>query len=156
MGEHAPALILDFVAGDAVFFHSSDELFEVVAHEIEFVNVVFIGGMNSDFGRRQTENEPAMADIHVRQLEDIAQKSAVCFGIRAVDNGMGTGDHSFMKFRLLASAATILCSEFVEHFGVGLHEANEVLGIEYSQRTLVCVGFGEAIQLVGAGAGGVE
>src|SRR5882757_9283651 len=84
LGEHAPSLILDFVAGDAVFFHSGDELFDVVAHEIEFVHTVLVRWMNSDFGRWQAEDQPTVADIDVRQLEDIAQKSAVCFGIRAV------------------------------------------------------------------------
>ena len=72
MGEDAPALILDFFAGDVVFLHRGDEFFDVVAHEIEFVNVIFIGGMDSDFGWRQTEDEPTVADIDVREFQNVA------------------------------------------------------------------------------------
>src|SRR5215475_15290901 len=60
------------------------------------------------------------------------------------------------EYCLLTSAATSLCSEFIEHFGVGLHEANEKFGIKNTQGATVCVGFCEAIEFVGAGAGGVQ
>lgn len=67
-------------------FHRGAEFFDVVAHEIEFVDVVFLGGMDSDFCRWQTENEPAMADIDVRKFQDVAQESAISFGVCAVDD----------------------------------------------------------------------
>lgn len=68
---------------------------------------------------------------------------------------MNAGDHGFIKFRLL-TAASDLCSEFVEHFGVGLHEANEKFRFEDAQRATIRAGFGEALEFVGTGAGGVE
>ncbi len=68
MRQHAPTLILDFVAGNIVIFHRRDELFDIVGHEIQFVNIVFFGRMNSDFRWRQTKDEPAMPDIDVWKL----------------------------------------------------------------------------------------
>ena len=49
-----------------------------------------------------------------------------------------------------------LSAELIEHLGVGLHQANEVLGREEPQRARVGAGLGEALQLVGAGQGRVE
>jgi hypothetical protein len=95
MGEDAPALILDVMAGNVVFLHCGDEFPDVVAHEIEFVNIVFVGGVNSNFSGRQTEDEPAMADIDVREFQDIAQESAISFGVCAVDNRVSACNHTF-------------------------------------------------------------
>jgi hypothetical protein len=156
MGKDAPALILDFFARDVVFLNRGDEFFDVVAHEIEFVDVVFFGGVDSDFSGWQTEDEPAVADIDVRKFQNVAQESAISFGVCAVDNRVCAGDHGFMEFRLLTSAATNLCSEFIEHFGVGLHEPNEKFSVENTKGAAVCAGFGEAIEFVRTGTGGVE
>ena len=139
MGEHAPTLILDFIARNVVFLHADDELFDIITNEIEFVDIVFVRGMNSDFSGRQTEDEPAVADIDVRKLKYIAQKCAISFGICAVDNGMCAGDHNLW-----------LCAEFIEHFGVGLHQSNQVFRIKNAKGPFVCLGFGEALQFVRA------
>ncbi len=49
-----------------------------------------------------------------------------------------------------------LGAEFVEHLGVGLHEADEVFGLEDAKGAGVGAGFGEAIEFVPAGGGGGE
>ncbi len=93
--EQTPALVADRLTGNLVFLQTSDELFDVVAHQIKFVRVI-LPGMHGHFGRRQAEDEPAMADIHVGELEDISQKSAIGFRILTVNNGMSAGDHAGM------------------------------------------------------------
>ena len=49
--------------------------------------------MHGDLRRRQPEDQPPAADIHVRQLEDIAQDRAIRVGVGAVDNRMRAGNH---------------------------------------------------------------
>jgi hypothetical protein len=70
--EHTPTLVLNFVAANIVLLHGSDELFDVIAYQIELMDVVLLGWMNSDFSRWQTEDKPAAADINVGQFHDIA------------------------------------------------------------------------------------
>jgi hypothetical protein len=57
------------------------------------VHVILLRGMYGNLRRRQSENQPAVADIDVRELEHIAQKFAVALGILAVDDGMRASDH---------------------------------------------------------------
>ncbi len=93
--EQTPASVADRLTGNLVFLQTSDELFDVVAHQIKFVRVI-LTGMHGHFGRRQAEDEPTVADIHVSELEDVAQQGAVGFRILAVNNGMSAGDRRGM------------------------------------------------------------
>ena len=65
VSQDSPTLILNFVAGNIVLFHRRDKLFDVLTDKIEFVEIVFLRGMDSYLGRWQTEDQPAMADIDV-------------------------------------------------------------------------------------------
>src|SRR5689334_22072970 len=49
--------------------------------------------MHRQLRRRQAEDQPTVADVDVRQAEDVAQKSAICFGIGAVDDRVRSADH---------------------------------------------------------------
>src|SRR5262249_22691719 len=49
--------------------------------------------MDGDFRWRQSEDEPTVAYVDVRQLQGVAQKSAVSLRIRAVDDRMRSGNH---------------------------------------------------------------
>src|SRR5262245_35464022 len=49
--------------------------------------------MHGDFCWRQSEDEPTVAYVDVRQLQGVAQKSAVRIRIRAVDDRMRSGNH---------------------------------------------------------------
>src|SRR5215470_13402716 len=40
---------------------------QVVTHEIEFVPVIFFGGLNRHFCRRQSENQPSVAGVYRRE-----------------------------------------------------------------------------------------
>jgi hypothetical protein len=57
------------------------------------VHIILLRGMNSNLRWRQSENQPPVANIHISELENIAQKGTVGLCVRAVDDGMCTSDH---------------------------------------------------------------
>jgi hypothetical protein len=67
----------------------------VVAHQVEDrakklpsavkLTPLAVRGVYPDFGGRQRENEPAAAGVHCRKSENIAEDSAVGFGVVAVE-----------------------------------------------------------------------
>ena len=91
--EQTPALVLHRATGDLALLHLRNERLDIVAHEIELVHVVLVGRMHRNLRRRQSEDEPSVAHIDVRQLEHVAQESAVGIRVRAVDNRMRSDDH---------------------------------------------------------------
>lgn len=84
--DQAITLILHRLAGDPVLRQFLHEQMDVVAHEGDFMHIVLIRGMHGHFRGRQAEDEPAVAHIHIRQIQHIAQKRAIRFGVRAVDD----------------------------------------------------------------------
>ncbi len=91
--ERSPFLILDRAARDADRLHFGNESLDVVAHQIQLVDAVLGGGMDGNFRRRESENEPTLADIDTRQSEHILEKTPISLGVSAVDNGMRTDEH---------------------------------------------------------------
>src|SRR5262245_47083571 len=92
-GDQAVTLVLDRSASDLVLLHPADEPGDVVAHQIELVHVVRSRRMDGELGGGQPENQPAVADVDVRELEDVAQEGAVGRRVLAVDDGMSANDH---------------------------------------------------------------
>src|SRR2546429_3528931 len=66
---------------------------QVVAHEVELVQIVLLRGMKCSFRSRQRENEPAVTGIHSGKFENIAKESAVAFRILAVNDSLLSGEH---------------------------------------------------------------
>src|SRR5262249_20573414 len=66
---------------------------DVVAHQVELMDIVLVGGMHGHLGWRQAEDQPATADIDVRQLEHVTQECAIRVRLGAVDDRMGTDNH---------------------------------------------------------------
>src|SRR5688572_6071110 len=93
LGQQPPAHVVHRTARNFLLLHLRGERCDIVAHQIELMQVIFIRRMDGDFRRRQSEDEPAVADIDVRQLQDVPEELAVGRGIRAVDDGMRSSDH---------------------------------------------------------------
>ncbi len=55
--------------------------------------IVLFGRMKGRFGRRQREDQPAVAGIDGREPKHIAKEDAVCLCILAVDDDMCAGNH---------------------------------------------------------------
>ena len=67
-GKDTPTLILNLIAVNSVLAHVADEFFDVFADEEEFVDVVSLGWMKSDFSRWQSKDEPTVSDVHVWEI----------------------------------------------------------------------------------------
>ncbi len=72
-----PSCFLNFGAFNVLLREGSHFGFQIVAHEIEFVETVLIRRVECGFCRRQSEDQPAMARIHGFEPEDVAEKCTV-------------------------------------------------------------------------------
>ena len=59
------------------------------------MHVVFFAWMDGDFRRRQSENEPSVAHICIRQLKDILQESPIRLGVLAVNDRVSANNHRY-------------------------------------------------------------
>ncbi len=59
------------------------------------MHVVLLRRVDGKFGRRQPEDQPAVADIDMRELEHLAQQGAVGLGALTVDDRMRADDHGY-------------------------------------------------------------
>lgn len=97
--EQAPRQALNRLALEASVPELRDERFDVIAHEVELVHAVRTRRMNGDLGGRQAEDQPAVADVHVRELQHVAQEGAIGLRLSAVDDRVGADDHGIHLFR---------------------------------------------------------
>jgi hypothetical protein len=51
-----------------------------------------IGGVNSGFGGRQSEDQPAAAGVHGTKAKNVAEKGPVCLRVVAVEEDVCSGD----------------------------------------------------------------
>src|SRR6266481_5055059 len=72
--EEAIPLLLNRLADDLMLSHLGDECMHVVAQQVELVHVILFPRMHSNLGRRQTEDQPTVANIYICELQHIAQK----------------------------------------------------------------------------------
>ena len=77
--------------------HLPNESMDVVTNQKEFLAVVVIGGVHGQFCGRQPKNEPAFTGVDIRKLEHIPEKSSIRGRVSAIDNDMGTSNHSFYQ-----------------------------------------------------------
>ena len=85
-------------------FERRDHGVEVVAHQVEFaaeqplpspnVGRFTLQRMNSRFGGRHRENQPAFSSVHARKLEDVAKKGAVRVSVFAVQKKVRADNHA--------------------------------------------------------------
>jgi hypothetical protein len=88
----SPPFLSHGTACDALRLQSVEECLNVVAHQVELMDGVLFGRMHGDFRRRQREDQPAVTQIDVSKLEDIAQEGAIETRVRAVDDCVRASD----------------------------------------------------------------
>jgi signal transduction histidine kinase len=66
---------------------------EVVAHQEQLVGLLAVGRVHGELGRRQPEDEPAVAGVDVVIAEGVPEEGAVRLGIVTVDDHMNAIDH---------------------------------------------------------------
>jgi len=72
-----PAFVADRAAElDALALELGDRRVDVIAHEIELVMAGVVGRVDGQLGGRESEDEPAVAGVDRRELEDVADECA--------------------------------------------------------------------------------
>src|SRR5215469_1321615 len=87
-----PSCLFNLRACNTLLCERSHLGFQVVAHEVEFVDIVF-RRMECGFCQRQGEDQPAITSIHRFEPEDVAEKSTVCLSVPAVNNYVSARNH---------------------------------------------------------------
>ena len=88
-----PSCFLNFRALNVLLRQKSHFGFQIVAHEIEFVDTILIGRMECSFSPRQRKDQPAMTSIHRFEPEDVAEKCAVRLSVFTVNNYVSPRNH---------------------------------------------------------------
>src|ERR1700674_200113 len=88
-----PSCFLNFRALNVLLRERSHFGFQIVAHEIEFVDTILVGRVKCGFCRRQREDQPAMTRIHGCEPEDVSEKCAVRLGVFTVNNYVSARNH---------------------------------------------------------------
>jgi hypothetical protein len=112
LGYKTPLRFLNFGAFDAAPRKGSHFSFQVVAHEIKFVDTILIGRVKGDLCWGQGEDQPAVTGIHGFETQDVAQEGAVPLGIFAVDNHVSARNHLPLPGK--ASNSGLTCCLFQE------------------------------------------
>src|SRR6266851_1896371 len=92
-GQTAPANFLHWTTLHRLPLQRFHRRLQVVAHEVQLVQVALLGRMKRGFRGRQRKNEPATACVHRWEFENIAKESTVAFRVLAVNDDMSSGDH---------------------------------------------------------------
>jgi hypothetical protein len=125
----AIALVLDWVDRDPVSLHFCDERVQIVAHQVELVDVILLRWVHGNLGRRQSEDQPPVADIDVRKFKHITQESTVSLRVRAVNDRMRTTNHgNFLSILRITSS----------HSNVVRAQRLLSVGKLYSQHSTAC------------------
>src|SRR5215216_3457131 len=80
-----PRLFLNCPYRQAFASKLGDRCLDVVAHQVQLVIFLSLGGMNSDLRRRRGEDQPAAAGIDSRETKDVAEECACRFVLLRVD-----------------------------------------------------------------------
>jgi hypothetical protein len=76
-----PVHVVHRTARDIVLLHLGNESLDVVAHQVELVDVVPFGGMYGNFGWRQSKDQPAAADVDVGNSRTSLNKARSASGL---------------------------------------------------------------------------
>ena len=103
-GERSPPFFLNGRADHVLSREISHLGFQVGAHEIELMAIVFFCRMKGCLCWWHREDQPTVAGIDGCQPQHIAKEDAVCLGILAINDDMCARDHDG------ASLAPSFCS----------------------------------------------
>src|SRR4051794_10707341 len=81
LGHPAPFALADRAALDALALQRRDGRIDVVAHQIELVEIVPLALVDPELGGREAEDEPAAARVDARHFEHVAEEFAVRLGV---------------------------------------------------------------------------
>jgi hypothetical protein len=82
----APTLLLDGTQVNASCFKSRHVGDKVVGQKEELSAATVITGVQCDLGGRRAKDEPAAADVHEGQVENVAKEGAIRLGVGTKDD----------------------------------------------------------------------
>src|SRR4029077_2747102 len=88
-----PSFFVNFRALHALLRQCSDLRFQVIAHEVEFMDRILLRWVECGFWGRQGKDQPTMPRIHGFEPEDVTKKCAVGLDVFAVDNHVSAKNH---------------------------------------------------------------
>ena len=91
--EETPSLVANGAARDPVLGKTDHLCPQVVAHEIELMPSVALGGMTGDFRGRRGKDQPSTAGVDGGKAKHIFEKGPIGLGVACVDDGMHACDH---------------------------------------------------------------
>src|SRR5215831_13386613 len=91
--QKTPPLVGNRAASDTQIAEPDHLHLEVIAHEIEFVPAVAVGGVTGYFGRRCREDQPPTAGIDRRKAKHVSEEGPICLRVSCVDDSMHARDH---------------------------------------------------------------
>ena len=94
--EETPSLVADGAARDPVLGKTDHLRPQVVAHEIELMPSVALGGMTGDFRGRRGKDQPSTAGVDGGKAKHIFEKGPIRLGVACVDDGMHACDHGHL------------------------------------------------------------
>ena len=93
-GQQSPPLIGDILRDYRSLGLELDQRApDVVAHQVELLAALPVGGMNGQLGRREGENRPASARVHRRQPEHVREEPPDLLRFWREHNRMYPSDH---------------------------------------------------------------
>src|SRR5689334_24942175 len=88
LSDPAPRLLVDRRGGDALAAKLFTRGVDVVAHQIELVELLVLGRVHGELGGRGGEDQPAAADVHRRKAQYVAEKSPRLIRLLRIDQGV--------------------------------------------------------------------
>src|SRR5262245_40436979 len=89
----SPRLLVDCRARYLLLLHRRHKRSDVVADQVELVLPVRFSGVERNLRGWQTKDQPATANIDVREFQDVAEERAIGIRIGGIDDGVCADDH---------------------------------------------------------------
>jgi hypothetical protein len=92
--DRPPTSLFNIRALDILLDQSVNLRSEVVAHEVKLMALVLVHRMDGKLRWGEGEDQPIMTGIYRGIAQDITKECSVSGGILAIDNDVGSKDHS--------------------------------------------------------------
>jgi hypothetical protein len=81
-----------------MLLHLPDQLLDVIAHQVQLMDIIVFCRMDGKFRGRQAEDQPTFSGIDPCQAKYISQEGSIRLRIRTIDEHVSADDHGFNPF----------------------------------------------------------
>jgi len=94
--EQTPSFVADGAARDPFPSETDHLCSQVVAHEIELMPSIALGGMTGELRGRRSKDQPSTAGIDGGKAKHIFEKGPIGLGVACLDHGMHACNHGHL------------------------------------------------------------